>query len=177
VGGIIAQAMAAEMAARGMPVGAVALLDAYPSEVWRDEPPPNERAALEALLRIAGHEIGALGGELTREAAIRFLRAGGHPLGQLPEETIGAIARIVENNARLVRQYSHRRYAGRIVHFRAAEEHGEDGLGASLWRPHAGAVDAHDLPFRHGQMLSPAALAAIVPRLKAAFDEAEGRSP
>ncbi|MCC6981721.1 MAG: amino acid adenylation domain-containing protein [Bauldia sp.] len=173
VGGIVAQAMAAEMAARGMPVGAVALLDAYPSEVWRDEPPPDERAALEALLRIAGHEIGEIAGELTREAAIRFLRAGGHALGQLPEETIGAIARIVENNARLVRQYSHRRYAGRLVHFRAAAEHG-DGLDASLWAPHVAAVEAHDLPYRHGQMLSPAALATIVPRLQAAFAEADG---
>ncbi|MGD9739002.1 MAG: amino acid adenylation domain-containing protein, partial [Bauldia sp.] len=174
VGGILAQAMATEMAARGMPVGAVALLDAYPSEVWHDAPPPDERTALEALLRIAGHEIGVLGAKLTREAAINFLRAGGHPLGQLPVETIDAIARIVENNARLVRQYSHRRYAGRVVHFRAAEEHGRDGLDASLWKPHVGAVEAYDLPYRHGQMLSPAALVAILPQLKAAFAKAEG---
>src|SRR5690606_19410718 len=138
VGGIIAQAMAVELRRRGLEPGVVALLDAYPSDVWRDQPEPTEEDALGALLQIAGHPASDDSTEaLTRERVIATLRRRGHPLGELSDDELTGVVRVVEQNARLVRRHRHEFFDGVLLHFRAALDHAGTDLSPDMWQPYA----------------------------------------
>ncbi|MBT9370157.1 amino acid adenylation domain-containing protein [Rhizobium sp. CSW-27] len=170
VGGILAQAMAAELEARGLAAGMIAMLDSYPCECWRAEPEPDETAA---LLAIAGHDPLAHPDLTTRAAITAFLRQGGSPLGSLPDAALDGVIRVVLDTNRLVRGHYHRRFGGTVVHVRAALDHQDRDLTPGLWAPHVGAIDRVDVPFLHPQLTSPAATAEIAPQLArrlAAFD-------
>ncbi|MGH8087437.1 MAG: amino acid adenylation domain-containing protein, partial [Stenotrophomonas sp.] len=88
VGGIIAQAIAVQLQALQREVGALVLLDAYPSECWRAEPEPDPVAALRALLAIAGHDPDAHPELDSRARIVAFLRRGDSALGSLPEAVL-----------------------------------------------------------------------------------------
>src|SRR5690606_38398687 len=130
VGGIIAQAMAVELAAAGREAGLVAVLDSYPADAWRDEPDPDPVAALRALLAIAGHDPNAHLDLDTREKVVAFLRATGTTLGALPGPVLDGIVRLVTDTNRLVRGHRHRPMQGRLTHIRAASDHAGTGLEA-----------------------------------------------
>jgi len=175
VGGIIAHAMAVRLRAEGAAVGVVALLDAYPADCWRDEPEPDQGAALRALLQIAGHDPAAFPAErLTREGVVAFLREGGSPLGSLPASALEGVVRVVEHNSALVRGHHHERFDGRVLHFRAALDHAGTELSPDRWRPYAKVVEVHDVPALHPHMVQPAAAARIAAVLGARMKEAEG---
>lgn len=158
MGGIIAHAMAVRLEGEGERVGTVVLLDAYPSDCWRDQPEPEESAALEALLQIAGYDPTRIPeNDLTRSGVIDLLRQSGHPLGGLSDDALSGVVRVVEHNNRLVREHRHARFGGEILHFRAALDHSEDGLSPNLWGPYAAAIKSHDIPTRHAHMILPEA--------------------
>src|SRR5690606_35017151 len=137
VGGILAQAVAAELQARGRPVGAVALLDAYPCEAWRDRPEPAPEDLYKALLHIAGADPDALPPEqLNRRGVVAFLRDRQHPLGELSDARLDAVFETVGHTNRLVRGHWHAPYDGTVLHFQAAQDHANSGLSAALWQPH-----------------------------------------
>ncbi|MBR0680454.1 amino acid adenylation domain-containing protein [Roseomonas eburnea] len=166
VGGIIAQAMAVRLRDLGREVGVLALLDAYPAEVWRAAPEPDDAAIYGALLAIAGHDP-AQHPELPMErgAVIDFLRRGGMPLGRLPEAALDGVVRVVEGNNRLVRGHHHRRFDGTLTHFRAARDHAGRDLSPAMWTSHAARVEVIDVPALHGEMMGDAATAVIAPAL------------
>lgn len=167
VGGIIAQAMAAELQDRGLPVGVVAMLDAYPADCWRAQVEPQENMALKALMHIAGFDLSALqGAPLERDTVIRFLRASGHPLGELDDAQIAGVLRVVDDNNRMVREHHHRHYDGEILYFRAALDHQGLNLHPEQWQPYAGRLDIHDVAALHAHMTGPKALQTILPVLK-----------
>ncbi|WP_260840357.1 amino acid adenylation domain-containing protein [Gordonia pseudamarae] len=58
VGGVIAHEMAALAADRGLQVGVLGLMDAYPSELWAAQPPPSDEEVRRAFLIMAGIEQG-----------------------------------------------------------------------------------------------------------------------
>ncbi|MFT4191501.1 MAG: thioesterase domain-containing protein, partial [Comamonas sp.] len=175
VGGIIAQAMAVELRARGLPVGVLALLDAYPADVWRDSPEPEENAALKALLLIAGYDPAELKDvPLERQAVIGFLRASGHPLGELSDAALQGVIRVVENNNRLVRGHHHQRYEGDVLYFRAALDHAGTGLTPDLWQPHVRSLAVHDVPTLHAHLTGAQAVAAIAPVLNRRLSADQG---
>ncbi len=154
VGGIIAQAMAVELRAAGREVGLIAMLDAYPADCWRDAPEPDESAALDALLHIAGHGSEALDGEpLTRVNVKQALRRLGHPLGELSDQWISGVVRVVERNARLVRVHEHRRFDGPILHFRAALDHEGTTFHPGLWAPYVERIEVIDIASTHPRMI------------------------
>lgn len=164
VGGILAQAMAVHLRRLGREIGVLALLDAYPSEVWRAEPEPDAIAALRALLAIAGYDPEAYPELRTREAIVDFLRRGDSALGNLPGEVLGGVVRAVTDTNRLVRLHHHRRFDGTLLHVRAGNDHaGRPNLQASLWAPHAAQVDAIELPFLHAELTGRDATARIAP--------------
>ena len=165
VGGIIAQAMAVELAARGREAGLVAALDSYPADAWRDEPEPDPVGALRALLAIAGHDPDAHLELDTREKVVDFLRATETTLGALPGPVLDGIVRLVTDTNRLVRSHQHRPMAGRLIHFAAAHDHRGTDLSADMWQPYAGEVERLSVPFLHSQMTSPEASARIGPKL------------
>lgn len=181
VGGIIVQEMAVQLARQGRAVGLVALFDSYPADCWRDEPEPDERAALGALLAIAGHDP-ADHPELRDEAQIvEFLRAQGSALGRLPHAAIAGVVRAVKGTNRLVRGHFHSRFGGRLVHVTAALDHAGTALAPGLWSPYAAELDVAPVPFLHKDMVSAQAstvIAGILRQRLTGFDrEAEGRHP
>lgn len=174
VGGIIAQAMAVRLRAQRREVGLLALLDAYPAECWRAEPEPDAVDALRALLAIAGYDPERYPDLRSREAIVEFLRRGDSALGNLPGRVLDGVVRAVTDTNRLVRRHHHARYDGTLLHVRAGHDHADrPQLQSALWRAHAAAVEAVELPFRHGELTGRDATAAIAPLLDArlaAFD-------
>ncbi|WP_431280754.1 amino acid adenylation domain-containing protein [Humitalea sp. 24SJ18S-53] len=170
VGGIIAQAIAVRLRDLGRDVGLVALLDAYPAEVWRAAPEPDDAAIYAALLGIAGYDPARFPDlPMERGAVIDFLRRGGMPLGRLPEAALDGVVRVVEGNNRLVRGHHHRRFDGTLTHFRAARDHVGRDISPAMWAPHAARVAVIDVPALHGEMMGDAATAVIAPALRRLF--------
>jgi enterobactin synthetase component F len=178
VGGILAQAVAAELQARGRAVGVVALLDAYPCEAWRDRPEPAPEDLYKALLHIAGADPDALPPErLSRAGVIEFLRAQGHPLGELSDTRLDAVFETVGHTNRLVRGHRHTRYDGPALHFQAALDHIDSGLDPDLWLPHVGALTRHAVDSTHAGLPGAAATARIAPVLDTCLRTADQGTP
>ncbi|MFA5683207.1 MAG: amino acid adenylation domain-containing protein [Lysobacteraceae bacterium] len=166
VGGILAQAIAVQLQAQGRRVGLVALLDAYPSECWRDESEPTPAQALRALLAVAGHDPEQLPELDSREAIIDFLRRSDSALGNLPPAVLEGVIRVVTQTNRLIRQHRHQRYAGDLLHIRAGLDHTDKPrLQAGMWQAHATGVEQESVPCLHGQMTGRDAVARIAPML------------
>lgn len=166
VGGLIGHAVAVELQARGLKVGLLAMLDSYPSDIWRNEPEPPPNAALKALLLIAGHDPDQVNlAELEPATVIGFLRESGHPLGSLSDETLRRVISIVSGNNRLVRAHAHDYFDGEVLYFRAALDHHGTKLTPELWRPYVRDLDIRDVDFLHAHLTSPDANAAIAPVL------------
>ncbi len=171
VGGIVAQAMAVVLEGEGQVVGTLAMLDSYPSDRWRNEPEPDEGAALRALLLIAGLGNGPdTDVPLTRAQVMDTLRASGHALGSLSDRALSGVVRVVEHNSRLVRQHRHVLVAADVIHFRAALDHEDDGLSPQEWGEYTtGVIDVHDIPSLHAHMTGPAASRVVASVLNRRF--------
>ncbi|MFC0337240.1 enterobactin synthetase component F [Kushneria avicenniae] len=173
VGGMIAHTMAALLEAEGEKVGMLALLDAYPADLWRDMTPPDEGMALEALLRIAGladRELAEEGGS-RREQVIALLRHEGSALGQLSSQTLDSLVDVVINNSRLVRETHHPVYGGDIHFFTAATPREEDWLDRRAWQPYVGGrIINLDLPATHPELMHQTHLATIAQHLMAVLE-------
>ncbi|MDQ2149947.1 amino acid adenylation domain-containing protein [Alcaligenaceae bacterium C4P045] len=171
VGGIIVQAMAAELHRRGHPVGALAMLDAYPCDVWRDQPAPPADAIYKALLHIAGYDpAGLIDLAMTRDGVVDFLRRSGHPLGELPDDMIDGVFRVVAENNTMVRAHHHTVYPGHLMYFRAALDHEGENLFPRQWSPYVASLDIHEIPSVHAHMVGADATALIAPLLAAHLD-------
>tara|TARA_R110000868_G_scaffold69764_3_gene205192 strand:+ start:118615 stop:122613 length:3999 start_codon:yes stop_codon:yes gene_type:complete len=171
LGGIIAHAIAAEAEARGRAVGQLVLLDAYPSECWRNEPEPDEGAAIRALLAIAGHDPDAYPHLVTRADILGFLRETGHPLGQLPEAVQHGVVRSVQQTNRLVRTHVERRVDAPLLHVHARLDHAGTGRHPQLWSPYAGGVRVLELDCRHADVVSDANCTLVAQALRAMPDQ------
>ncbi|WP_322999161.1 amino acid adenylation domain-containing protein [Castellaniella sp.] len=178
VGGILAHAVAAELQQRGHAVGTVALLDAYPCEVWRSRPDPAPENLYKALLHIAGADPQALPpDQLNRAGVVAFLRAGQHPLGELSDARLDAVFDTVSHTNSLVRSHLHTSYAGAVLHFQAALEHEDPGLSPPSWLPHVDALTVHAIPATHAALPSAPAVARIAPILDACLAAADASTP
>ncbi|WP_405281228.1 amino acid adenylation domain-containing protein [Gaopeijia maritima] len=162
VGGIIAHAMAHHMAQRGLRVGCLALLDAYPADYWHDQPDPDADAPLRALLLIAGEDPDRFGGAALDRAAVRgVLRERRHLLGSLSDEALDGVVRVVGLNNRLVRTHRHPRLEADVIHFRAALDHAGTDIDPRSWSPYVAAMESHPIPAIHPHMTGPAASARV----------------
>ncbi|MER1967919.1 amino acid adenylation domain-containing protein [Castellaniella sp. GW247-6E4] len=174
VGGILAQAVAAELQARGAAVGVLALLDAYPCEAWRNRPEPAPEDLYKALLHIAGADPQALPPQrLNRAGVVEFLRAQDHPLGALSDARLDAVFDTVAHTNRLVRGHRHARYAGAALLFQAALDPIDAGLDPQSWRPHVGALTVHAIPATHAALPATEAVGRIAPVLDARLAAAD----
>ncbi|MFD7668846.1 amino acid adenylation domain-containing protein [Streptomyces sp. NPDC059788] len=159
VGGVLAHTVAVLLQEAGEEVEFLALLDAYPSDQWRDQAVPKETDALTALLRMAGFERT---GELTREDVLETLRREGSALAGLSDRTLSAVVDIVVNNARLMREHQHRVFTGDALFFTAAAPRAEDWLTRDAWTPYVkGELVNHDVDCLHPQMTQPRRMAEI----------------
>ncbi|TKW68830.1 MAG: amino acid adenylation domain-containing protein [Paracoccus denitrificans] len=174
VGGIIAQAMAAELEERAISVGMVAALDSYPADAWRDEPEPDPIAALRALLAIAGFDPEAHRDLDSREKVTAFLQQSDTALGALPGAVLDGVIRVVTDTNRLVRGHRHRRQNARLIHIAAALDHEGTSLHAGMWDAYAGDVAQYSVPFMHAQMTAVSASEKIAEILNACMQEYDG---
>lgn len=178
VGGIVAHEIATQLAAAGDEVGSVALLDAYPSDRWRDMPEPAEGAALRALLLMAGDDPEQVAAASLDRAAVRArLRGSGHPLGELEDDVLDGVERVVEANNRLVRGHRHSRFEGRVLHFSAALDHEGEDLDADLWLPYAAEVVRIPIQALHREMTAGEPARAIAQVLSEDMVRVETTSP
>ncbi|MFL9585191.1 amino acid adenylation domain-containing protein [Stenotrophomonas sp. AB1(2024)] len=177
VGGIIAQAIAVQLQAQQREVGALVLLDAYPSECWRAEPEPDPDpvAALRALLAIAGHDPERHPELDSRERIVAFLRRGDSALGNLPEHVLDGVVRAVTGTNRLIREHHHRRFNGSLVHVRAGNDHAQrPHLQSALWQAYATRIESLPLPFLHAELTGRDAVAQLAPWLSARLQHWDG---
>ncbi|MFE0131298.1 amino acid adenylation domain-containing protein [Streptomyces sp. NPDC059037] len=168
VGGVLAHTVAVRLQEAGEQVELLALLDAYPSDQWRDSAIPAEADALTALLRMAGYDRT---GELTRDDVLATLHREGSALAGLPDRTLTAVIDIVVNNARLMREHDHRAFDGDALFFTASAPRAEDWLTREAWTPYIGGeIDNHDVDCLHPELTQPRRLdeicAVLATRLK-----------
>ncbi|MFF0739962.1 amino acid adenylation domain-containing protein [Streptomyces sp. NPDC004111] len=173
VGGVLAHTVAVRLREAGEDVELLAMLDAYPSDQWRDSAIPAEADALTALLRMAGYDRTD---ELTREDVLATLHREGSALAGLPDRTLSAVVDIVVNNARLMRAHEHRAFDGDVLFFTAAAPRPEDWLTPDAWAPYiGGTLDNLDLDCLHPELTQPGPLDEICAVLAARLKELDSR--
>jgi enterobactin synthetase component F len=152
LGGMAAHAVAARARAEGQDVGAVVLLDAYPSDQWRHLAEPTEADALVGILRLGGVEPPA--GPLDRARTMALLRASGSAVGQLPPPVLeGCLAAVVEA-ARIVRGSHHAILPGDLDLVVAGAPRSEAWVDPAGWQRYvAGAVRVTTLATTHGELV------------------------
>ena len=161
VGGVIAHEIAVQAATRGRTVSQVALLDAYPSECWADQPPATPEEVRRALLIMAGTDTADDIDLDSDDAVLAALREHHAAMGSLTVEQVRVITDVVSHFAALMRTHRTGVVDGDLTHF-AAGRSAQDFLPPTAWEPHArGTVHYTELPVNHPGMVAPNSLAAV----------------
>ncbi|BEN18513.1 non-ribosomal peptide synthetase [Serratia marcescens] len=193
VGGMIAHSVAARLEHQGHKVELLAMMDAYPSDLWRRfafetlSAKEEESMALAALLFIAGialpFERGLpslvvpKGEILERAQTIELLRKHGNALASLDDVTLDRLIDVVINSRRLVGGSSHDIYHGDVLFFTAAAPRAEDWLDREAWRPYVnGHIQNIDIECDHPAMARSEALHQIALHLDSFFARLDKRS-
>ncbi|WSQ41156.1 alpha/beta fold hydrolase [Streptomyces sp. NBC_01224] len=177
-GGLIAQAIACELQARGERTALLAILDAYPvKDVQFEElPVPTERDVLVGVLDCDLDELGDR--PLTYGEVAEILSRRGSALAGLTEQQIEVIVHIMINNAKLAVDFVPVRFDGDLLLFNSTIDRGADNAGPGTWRPYiAGRIESHEITTRHDRMTQAGSLAQIGPILAAKLAEATGDTP
>lgn len=163
LGGMVAQVMAARLQARGLPVGAVALLDAYPSEAETGVGEPPLGDALSAVLAMAGLDDVELAGRATEVASLaEILSERSSPMSGLSVGTLGALVRTYRNTARILREFRHEPYDGDVVFLRAGRAGRGPHHDPDEWRQHlGGTMTVVDVDCTHREMTLPGPLRVV----------------
>ncbi|MFE1905517.1 amino acid adenylation domain-containing protein [Streptomyces gardneri] len=183
-GGIIAHALATRLRAEGQEVALLALMDAYPHLVTEPSergsdgtgatPPPSWAVGgpppascprtLAALLASLGLPVPA--GTLTFARFQKTVRKNGGPLARFDGPALAALAEVFSSNVRLRHEFVPERFDGDLLFFAATEGRTGRRTRPDDWRPYlTGRLDVHELPFTHGDMTRPDALARMADAL------------
>ncbi len=154
LGGMAAHEVASRARADGQEVGAVILLDAYPSDQWRHLSEPTEADTLVGILRLGGVEPPEAGGRLDRDTTKRLLRESGSAVGRLPDRVLeGCMASVVEA-ARLVRTSRHSVLSGDLNIVVATAPRAESWLDHVGWKAYVdGEVHRTEVDVTHGALV------------------------
>lgn len=118
-GGGLAQALAGMLQAQGDQVAWLAMMDAYPSDIWQGKTAPTRRDALLALLDVV-HANDAGEVEQQDEAALwSRLRQRDSQFAQEEPEFIERLLACALQNMKLYRQLTHPQYRGELIFFHA----------------------------------------------------------
>ena len=178
VGGMIAHSVAGRLEKLGHHVELLALMDAYPSDLWRryafaeQTAREEESMALAALLFIAGIPLPfdrglpsltiPRGEFLDRAEVISMLRHHGNALASLDDVTLDRLIDVVINSRRLVGDSEHTVFQGDMLFFTAARPRAEGWLTLDAWRPYVGGnITNFDIDSDHPGMARTEALKAI----------------
>ncbi|MCG8157793.1 amino acid adenylation domain-containing protein [Brenneria goodwinii] len=186
VGGMIAHSVAVRLEQQGQKVELLAMMDAYPSDLWRRfafedlNSREEESMAMAALLFIAGIAlpfdnglpslIVPKGEVLERSQTIRLLRENGNALASLDDQTLDRLINVVINSRRLVGGSNHDIYHGDLLFFTAAAPRAEDWLDLEAWHPYVhGRIHNIDINCNHPAMARAEALREIAMHLDVTF--------
>jgi thioesterase domain-containing protein len=161
-GGGIAHALAAMLQAAGEEVGVLAMMDAYPSDIWEGKAPPTERDALVTLLDVIGDAaIDPDGQPLEADAMRERLMRPGSSLAMAGRAGIARLAGMSVHSMMLYRQLRHPVYRGELLYFLATER----SPGAPDWRLWQryleGRIEMVEVASSHNGMSRPLPLAQI----------------
>jgi nonribosomal peptide synthetase MxcG len=161
-GGGLAHALAVRLRAAGETVSLLAMMDAYPSDIWHGKPEPGERDAVLALLDVIGASaIGDDGQPLERDALLSRFRQPGSTLGAASDEQLARMIDMALHTMRIYRGLRHQRFDGDLLFFHASER-GADGPDWQSWAPYVdGLLDKVDIASSHNAMSRPAPLSHI----------------
>ncbi|MEZ2121681.1 amino acid adenylation domain-containing protein [Corynebacterium sp. CCM 9203] len=158
VGGVLAQACAVRLADTGIRVRHLVLLDAYPAELWRGKPAPDDQERLRGVLVMAGQDPDDYG-ELDTATVVTALRAAPGAFSTLPDSVLSSVTTMIGHNARIMREHRTIPWSGTIDMFRAElnPEHMDEGT----WRPFCGDLRVHRMQTTHPGMVSPEVFARV----------------
>ncbi|QYF95650.1 amino acid adenylation domain-containing protein [Massilia sp. PAMC28688] len=161
-GGGLAHELAVRLRAQGESVGLLAMMDAYPSDIWHGKPPAGERDALLAILDVIGADaVDEAGNPLARDAMLARLRHRGSTLAGASDAQLARMTETALHTMQLYRRLRHGRYDGDLLFFHAAER-GPDAPDWRGWAPYVGGrIDRIDVACSHNTMSRPAPLAHI----------------
>lgn len=172
-GGGLAHALAARLQDAGETVGLLAMMDAYPADIWEGKAAPTERDALITLLDVIGDSaVDPDGQPLDAESMRRRLMRPGSSLAMAGAEGLDRLARMSVHSMLLYRQLRHPVYRGPLLYFLAA--HRQPGAPDwRLWERYLdGKMDMIEIASTHNGMSRPLPLAQIGRALAARLEQA-----
>ena len=162
-GGNLAHEVAVQLERAGDEVAFLTLWDAYPMAPQDGLEHADENQIFRALLGNQGISVPEQG-ELDRAGVLRAYRSAGSPLGSLAEEDLGAMLGVFVLQARLMNEFTPRRFDGDVLFFTAEAGRDENTPTLHEWAPYLhGRITNQPVPFEHARLQQPAALARIGP--------------
>ncbi|RAX47177.1 non-ribosomal peptide synthetase [Arthrobacter sp. AQ5-06] len=165
-GGCLVHRLATRLQELGEEVAFLAILDAFPGQ--QDNADVGTGPALWASYLdaqgydLSGEDLQALGGARTQE----ILRENHNPLGNVPLDSVQAMAGNFPALAKLIRQDQPQVFAGDLLFFRATDEVPDGTPGSAAWAPYVtGTITDVAVDTRHSELLSDRALGTIMPAL------------
>ncbi|WP_410607963.1 amino acid adenylation domain-containing protein [Amycolatopsis sp. lyj-109] len=152
-GGLVAHHIAVLLREAGEEVALLAGLDSRPRA--RDDEAVGEQEIYSTILDAVG--VTSDGGELTAGEVAALVAGSGLP-PDFGEDHLRRLVAVWRNNDELSRKFVPGHYAGRLLHFAAADAADDP---AAVWGPHAEAVDVHEIACAHAEMTRPGPLKHI----------------
>ncbi|QZY18942.1 non-ribosomal peptide synthetase [Streptomyces decoyicus] len=157
LGGNLAHALAGRLQQDGAAIELLALVDAYPGEVWPcpsfATPEQWDEFSLLATLVPAVADDEAMAAD--PGAALAVLRRAGQEQLGLESAAFERLVAVGVNSSRLVAGHRPRRVRGRTVYFTAAEGRSAARPDPAAWAPYVDDLDQHDLLCRHEEAMDP----------------------
>ena len=162
LGGLVAFEMARRLAADGIEVGSVAVVDSHlpaPQDAEALAATDTPELRLSAFARHLGLPPGALGdaagaaSPATLERVFRAMRSAGLLPPQEGVEVLERLFTVYEAHLDAVAAWQPRPWDGRVVLLTAADVHAGISVDVERWRRWAGSVDVHPVPGDHFTIL------------------------
>ncbi|MFJ8743802.1 amino acid adenylation domain-containing protein [Embleya sp. NPDC127516] len=170
-GGLIAHAIATELATRGEHTALLAVLDAYPLYAISPDESALHRGA-EHLALVLDCDPGAFATlPATYDGLARVLREREHVLAGLQPDQLAAVAAVLDHNAVAAQAFTPGVFDGDMLLFKATTDRDPRIPEPTAWRPHVrGRIEVLEIAARHNGLMQPDALARIGPALAARLD-------
>ncbi|AXF85600.1 Dimodular nonribosomal peptide synthase [Ephemeroptericola cinctiostellae] len=162
-GGGLAHALAVKLQKSGDEVALLAMMDAYPSDVWEGLPEPSLREAWEALLDVTGDTAYNHDGDrLSLEEVKHRVRDRSGPFAQLNDEQSEHLGYVAWQHMLAYRQLKPEPYLGDVLYFRATQVTTAYTHSFERWQPYViGEIHCVNVDSTHSGMCRPLPLAHI----------------
>ncbi|GCD93030.1 non-ribosomal peptide synthetase [Embleya hyalina] len=177
-GGLIAHAMATELAARGEHTALLAVLDAYPLSTVSPHASTLRGGAEHLALVLDCDPESFAPHRITYDGLARVLREREHILAALEPHQLAAVAAVLDHNAAAAHAFTPGVFDGDMLLFRAGVDRAPHTPEPASWHRHVGGrIEVHEIPARHNALTHPDALARIGPVLASHLDRSTASDP